>query len=380
MKFIKTNYKKFLIVLLVGLSSVVFAQETEDQSSGAYASTKAKKELNSLDKNNDGKYEKSENEKAWKRYQYLDANKDESITFEEFKNIKLKYLETNGKRKLNVLYKSTEESSLYLDIYYPTNTTNLTNLPVIIYTHGGGWAAGSKMSAGNASFAKVFDALTKKGFCVVSVDYRLYSKGGTVSIRDCVIDAKDAARYLSKNSKELGLNPKRFFAFGDSAGGQMAQMLLLSDSKSLEGDENLTGNDYNMVAGSSWYGPCDFEKTSLYNYDDRPNFHDRFGPRILELDSNPKDKLKLYREMSPINYLTKKSPPLLIIQGDGDTTIPVKHAYYMQEKAQKVNAPVEVMIIKNAGHNWREATPGTSITPTREAIIKKTINFFESFL
>ncbi|KQC31544.1 lipase [Flagellimonas eckloniae] len=302
------------------------------------------------------------------------------MTLEEFKNLKLNYLKTNGKRKLNIPYKTTKEGKQYLDIYYPTNTNDLSNLPTIVYTHGGGWAAGSKMGAGNALFAKVFNALVKKGFCIVSIDYRLYTKGGNVFMRDCVIDSKDAVRYLSKNSEKLGLDTNRFFAFGDSAGGQIAQMLLLSDPETLEGDQDLMGYDYTMIAGVSWYGPCDFEKTSLFNHDDRPNFQDRFGPRILNPKSDTKDKLKLYREMSPINYLTKNSPPLLMIQGDGDTTIPVKHAYYMEKKAKKVNAPVEIIIVKNAGHNWREATPGTPINPSHEQIVQKTISFFESFL
>lgn len=380
MKHILITCINLLTLLFLGFTNVACAQEKEDQSSGEYASIRAKRELSRLDKNSDGKYEKSENERVWKRYQYLDVDNDKSITSEEFKNIKLNHLKTDGKRLLNIPYKTTTEGTQYLDIYYPTTTENLENLPTIVYTHGGGWAAGSKMGAGNASFAKVFSALVKKGFCVVSVDYRLYTEGGNVFMRDCVIDAKDAVRYLSKNSKALGLDTSRFFAFGDSAGGQMAQILLLSDPKGLAGDESLQGYGYTMLAGVSWYGPCDFEKTSLFNYDDRPDFKDRFGPRILNPESGPKEKLRLYREMSPINYLTKNSPPLLMIQGDGDTTIPVKHAYYMEEKAKKIKAPAEIIIVKNAGHNWREATPGTSIDPTRQEIIDKTISFFESFL
>ena len=140
---------------------------------------------------------------------------------------------------------------------------------------------------------------------------------------------------------------------GDSAGGHIAQMLLLSSPESLPGDPTLAEVTYRMVAGVSWYGPCDFEKTDLFNHDDRPDFRDRFGPRILGSDSGPQDKLTRYREMSPINYLTPTSPPLLMIQGDKDTTIPVKHAYYMQERAKAVQAPVEILIVKNSGHNWR---------------------------
>ncbi len=288
---------------------------------------------------------------------------------------KPRYLETGGERKLNVVYKTVGKRELQLDLYYPTAKQGETT-PVIFYTHGGGWAAGSRFGAANASFGVIHKKLISEGFAVVSIGYRLARKESGVAIRDCVIDAKDAMRYIAKNSDSLGLDPNRFFMFGDSAGGQMAQMLLLASPKSLPGAPALADASYKTVAAVSWYGPCDFEKTSLFNHDDRENFRDRFGPRIL--NSNPKvgteKKLALYREMSPINYLRTDSPPLLMIQGDKDTTIPVKHAYYMQEKAKELKAPVEVMIIKNAGHNWRKVE--ADIAPTRNEIIEATVQFY----
>lgn len=133
-----------------------------------------------------------------------------------------------------------------------------------------------------------------------------------------------------------------------------------------------------MIAGVSWYGPCDFEKTELFNYDDRPEFRDRFGPRITSKKTKADEKLALYREMSPINYLEKWSAPLLIIQGDKDTTIPVKHAYYMNEKAKKIGADLTTIIVNNAGHNWRRVE--NDIDPNGEAIEKATIDFLVSHL
>ena len=63
-----------------------------------------------------------------------------------------------------------------------------------------------------------------------------------------------------------------------------------------------------------------------------------------------------------------------MIQGDKDTTIPVKHAYYMKQRAMQVQAPVEIMIIKNSGHNGRKVD--AEIESSREAIIGHTVNFF----
>ena len=63
-----------------------------------------------------------------------------------------------------------------------------------------------------------------------------------------------------------------------------------------------------------------------------------------------------------------------MIQGDKDTTIPVKHAFYMAKKAKATGAPVETMIIKNSGHNWRKVD--ADLDPSREAIIDRTVEFF----
>ena len=64
-----------------------------------------------------------------------------------------------------------------------------------------------------------------------------------------------------------------------------------------------------------------------------------------------------------------------MIQGDGDTTIPVHHAYYMQEKANVCAAPVELLIVKNAGHNWRKADGSTLIEPSPDEIVQSSVDF-----
>lgn len=72
----------------------------------------------------------------------------------------------------------------------------------------------------------------------------------------------------------------------------------------------------------------------------------------------------------------KLSPLLVMIQGDSNTTIRVKNAYYMEEKAKKIKADVTVMIVGNTGHNWRKVR--ADINPTRQSIINTTIDYFVS--
>lgn len=230
-----TNY---LVVSLL-TAPLLFAQN-DDLSRGAYTEVFIQRAIGQFDGNRDGNYDQKELGDEWKKYASLDQNQDGILSPEEVQKIEINYLSSKGEQKLNVLYKKTAEEDLYLDIYYPTNRRSGEKLPVMMYTHGGGWAVGSKQGVANHSFKTVSVALLEKGFCVVAVNYRLWHKDGSTSMRDCVIDTKDALRYLSKNNEELNVDTNRFYTFGDSAGGQIAQMLLLTSPESLVGDTSLS--------------------------------------------------------------------------------------------------------------------------------------------
>jgi acetyl esterase/lipase len=307
----------------------------------------------------------------------INAHGLEPLKGEDGKNLK-KGMGSPGKKMMNVLFKQTPQGPVYFDFYFPDQDKS-SKKPVVIFTHGGGWAAGDKSKAGSGSFSTVHRALLEQGFCVLSVGYRKVEKGGDTAMRDCAIDAMDALRYISAYKKELGIDPNRIYTFGDSAGGHLAQVVLFAPPDgSLKGDPELAKYSYKTVAGVSWYGPCDFQDPQLFNHDDRENFKDRFGGRIMSGGANPDDKEDRYREMSPVSYLTKDSPALLMIQGNKDTTIPVKQAYRMQEVLKTIKAPVEIIIVENAGHNWRPVDG--EVTPSRDEIINLTIEFFTDHL
>ena len=49
-----------------------------------------------------------------------------------------------GQTRREVVYKQVDGRKLHLDLFYPSDEIRASACPVIIYTHGGGWAAGSK--------------------------------------------------------------------------------------------------------------------------------------------------------------------------------------------------------------------------------------------
>jgi acetyl esterase/lipase len=278
----------------------------------------------------------------------------------------------------DITYKQTEEGALQLDLYYPDRPAPATGSPLVLYIHGGGWAKGEKTIAPGWKQMTV-DALTDAGFCVASVQYRLCTKDGEITIRECVIDSIDAVRFLSKHAAKYSIDPNQVFTWGDSAGGHLAQMVLIAPPEAFVGDPALADARWQMQAGVSWYGPCDFEKSDLFHKPDGTGSAERFMNRLLRGDETPEVRLAVIRELSPVTYLRADMPPLLMLQGDVDPTIPVHHAHYMKERADRVGAPVTKLIVQNASHGWNHRGEGP-MSMTLEEVIDQTVGFMVAHL
>ena len=100
------------------------------------------------------------------------------------------------------------------DVYLPAGS--VSNAPVAVLIHGGGWGSGSPGSVrGIAGFLK------SAGYVVFNIRYRL---SGQAAWPACGDDCVNACRFvLSRGlSDRFGVNPERITVIGGSAGGHLA--------------------------------------------------------------------------------------------------------------------------------------------------------------
>jgi len=97
-------------------------------------------------------------------------------------------------------------------LYAPTTAAGL---PVLLYFHGGGFTIGS--IASHDTLCRTLATLA--GCAVVSVGYRLAPEH---RFPTAVNDAWDAALWLTREGRSLGLDTTRMAFGGDSAGGTLA--------------------------------------------------------------------------------------------------------------------------------------------------------------
>jgi len=249
---------------------------------------------------------------------------------------------------LNVVYVKVKEWEGKMDIYLPPKTGSPS--AIILNIHGGGWKNGVKESQGG------FSAFFKAGFAVANMEYRLTPQATAPA---AVEDARCALLYLIRNAKELNIDAGKVVIMGGSAGGHLALMagLLGNDHRF---DTNCPGTENVRVAAIiDKYGITD-----VWDW--------AYGPTITSksatqwLGDKAKDE-SFAKSVSPVNYITKDSPPVFIVHGDADPTVPFQQSVELHKKLLSLGVKTEFITVTGGLHGKFDKEKNSEIN---KAIIK----------
>ena len=258
--------------------------------------------------------------------------------------------ETAARTLHDLTYASTSPWQ-QLDLYLPVRAADPA--PLVIWVHGGGWHTGDKSAIATrydpsapppkpASCTDIVQvqvpdvvALTAKGYAVASVNYRLDRDPGTA-----LKDAKAAVRFLRANAAGYHLNPERFAAWGDSAGGYTAIMLGVTGGQRTVFDDAALGNaevSRAVQAVVDWFGPTD-----------AANMPGHVGAVGI-----------------PYTYIVagRRLPPFRIAHGDADCIVPAGQSRHLYAALTKAGGVATLAILPGAGHE-DPAFMRTQLTPT----------------
>lgn len=280
---------------------------------------------------------------------------------------------------------------LLLDLYQPANSAQAR--PLVIYIHGGGWIGGhTRHSGAFEDWPGVLASLAARGYVVASVEYRL---SGEAPFPAAVQDVKAAIRWLRAHATEFGIDKSRAVVWGGSAGGQLAGLVGASCGvdtlqplpptanqrpepgaatpepvAKARSDANIESDCVQGVI--AWYGVFDFSHI-LRDSEGRPR-----NPEYRYLGCAPGSCSSATVALaSAITHVDAKDPPVLMIHGVNDGTVPVAQSRSYLTALRKKGVRAELLEIPDVDHSFIGATPAA----TREASLKaldRSIEFIDA--
>ena len=219
-----------------------------------------------------------------------------------------------------LLFKVIDGDSLYLHVFQPKEIKTPT--AVIVFFFGGGWVGGNPKQ-----FYQQSDYFASRGILAISAEYRVKNAHGTTPF-ECVEDGKSAIRWVREHAKELNINPDKIVASGGSAGGHVAVSTAVID-----GFENANEN---LLASSV------------------PNAVIVYNPVLdtTEKGYGAKKMVGRETEISPVDQLKKKLPPMLLFHGTKDRTVPFENAFRFNEKMNELGNDSKLVAIENVDHGF----------------------------
>lgn len=228
-----------------------------------------------------------------------------------------------------------------LDLYLPDKPVG--KLPLIIWIHGGGWAAGDK-------YPCPAGPLLKEGFAVASVNYRLSHEAiFPAQIEDC----KRALSYLRKNAAAYNLDSNRIGVWGASAGGLLASLMGTTGDAREPKWAHIDGVSTRVEAVCDWCGPSDLLTIKQQSGPGVVMDHGSpVGPVSHFLGGTVSEKSDLAREASPVFYAQPTNAPFLIMHGETDELVPCAQSQELEKALRKAGVPCRLIVVEKGGHDF----------------------------
>lgn len=248
---------------------------------------------------------------------------------------------TKPKTVLDVSY--GKDTAQRLDIYLPANRSSDSTKSIILI-HGGGWNSGNKND-----FTAYVDSfrIRMPDYAIFNINYRLVNDRNLFPTQEN--DVRAAIDFIVGNSKEYAINKNKLVLLGVSAGGHLAL---------------LQGYKYRspkVAAIVDFFGPTDL--LTMYQKPWHP-----LVPYALQMitGTTPKHNSEIYKESSPINYVSSQSAPTLILHGGSDNIVNVSQSKSLKTKLDKAGVKNELIIYPGRSHGWYGQTLSNSFDRIEE--------------
>jgi len=260
------------------------------------------------------------------------------------------------------VYKTVRGCEIKADVHHAAPGARK---PGLLWIHGGALIVGTRKWVDGPFMREV----ARRGFVVVSIDYRLAPE---TKLPGIIEDIQDAWAWLRKEGGErFGIDPDRIAVAGGSAGGYLTLMTGFCVSPrpralvSYYGYGDITTPWYSKPDAFYRRQPLVPKEEAYRSVGDRPLSEqppaNRRGRFYLYCRQNgiwpnevaghdPHAEPKWFDAYCPIRNVTAKYPPTFLIHGTKDTDVPYAESKNMAAKLKQCGVEHELVTVTGAGH------------------------------
>lgn len=272
--------------------------------------------------------------------------------------------EKNGYAQEEIIYGRKDGMALTLVKVSPKVKPNGKG---IIYVISGSWISGYngiEMPTGAA------EQFLNKGYTMFAV---VHGSAPRFAIPDAVSDIQRAVRFIRYNASTFGIDPDKIGITGTSAGGHLSLAIAMSD----DSKDPLAEDPVDRASSRVQAVAVLFPPTDLLNWG---------GPGMNMVNAIPllkaakswgfadfrvySEKSRTYEEVtdtamrnaigkviSPIYAVSPDDPPVFIIHGDADPTVPLQQSESFIARLKENGIPNRFILKKGGKHNGDDMKP-----------------------
>jgi acetyl esterase/lipase len=246
----------------------------------------------------------------------------------------------------NVVYGMYSGSALLLDVHYPAKANGFG----VLFIPGSGWNAPLGYAAPplkeSPQVAMYVPSLLQAGYTVFALTHRATP---TFRYPAPLEDVQRAVRFIRHNASTFGIDAARIGGAGGSSGAHLISLLATMDGTGDPSDPDATNRESAKIQCSvARAAPIDL--TQMSPSLGVPLVSLLLGARIDETTVKGSVEYKTAVAASPITYVSADDPPVLLMHGDADRTVPFHQSELMEAALRKVNVPVKLIRIEGGDH------------------------------
>ena len=247
------------------------------------------------------------------------------------------------------IYARTEGTALTMDVFTPIKKN--IHRAIVVFISEGWYSSHEKIEYNIPIYVQ---PLIDAGYTVCAV---IHGSNPKFALNENVQHASWAMQFVRSHAAELGIDPEKIGATGDSAGGHLSLMMACSDK---ETSDSISCKANAVVA---FFPPTDF-----FNWGEKGKRMFGIHPKVKLLGAfrftelNPETNCyepitqnaridSIVRSVSPWYLVTKNTSPCMIVYGSKDSFIPVQQSIAMHQQLKKFEVPTELVVEEGGEHD-----------------------------